>query len=150
MTVTFGIPSEEHVTMTAGIPLSSTGRISSGRRVIRPSRLRRRHDARTGARARCLHIDLEHLELDGEYWLRDECSRDAFGQRGEYRPHTFHETLTNAVDDGAVFALRRPVAHIPAFELIGFVGWEVLDRQSQLTVFLKRLGKAGRERFGGQ
>src|SRR5215203_1695579 len=136
MTVTFGIPSEEHVTITAGIPLSSTGRISSGRCVIRASRLRRRHDARTGAWARCLHIDLANLELDGECWLRDECSRDALGQHGEYRPHTLHEALTNAVDDGEVFAARRPVAHIPPLELIGFVGREVPERESKLTVFL--------------
>src|SRR4026207_1845389 len=132
MTVTFGIPSEEHVTMTAGIPRASTGRISSGRRVIDASRLRRRHDASTGAGTRCLHIDLRNLELDGKCWLRGECSRDAFGQHGEYRSHVFYEALTNAVDDGEVFVVRRPVAHIPALELIGFVGWEGLDRESQL------------------
>src|SRR6185503_11632678 len=105
MTVTFGIPSEEHVTITAGIPLSSTGRISSGRRVIGASCLRRRQDARTGAGARCLHIDLRNLELDGECWLRDECSDDAFWQHGEYRSHAFQEALANTVDDDDVFAL---------------------------------------------
>src|SRR6185295_10718114 len=150
MTVTFGIPSEEHVTMTAGIPLSSTGRISLGRRVIGASRFRRRHDARTGAGAGCLHINRGHLELDGECRLRDEGSYDAFGHHGEHRSHALHEALTNAIDDVDVVALHWPVAHIPALELIGLMGWEVLHRESQLAVFLKRLDKAGRERFGDE
>jgi len=33
MTVVFGFPSAEHVTITLGVPFSSTGRISDGSRV---------------------------------------------------------------------------------------------------------------------
>ena len=136
--------------MTAGIPLSSTGRISSGRRVIGTSRLRRRHDARTGAGTRRLHVDLSTSNSTASAGFEMNAPTMPSGNTGYDRSHALHEALTNAVDDGDVFALRRPVAHIPAFELIGFVGWEVLDRESQLAVFLKRLDKSGRERFGGE
>src|SRR5262245_39399685 len=122
--------------MTAGIPFSSTGRISSGSRVIGASRPRRRHEPRTGARAGCLQIDLEHLELDRKSRQRDECPRHACGQGWVHRSYALDETITNAVHDVEVFALNRPVAHVSALELIGFVRREVLDRQSKLAVVL--------------
>ena len=72
MTVVFGTPSAEHVTMTAGTPLSKTGRISAGSRAVPISGLRRRYQPGARARTGRLQIDLEHLELDGRVRLQDE------------------------------------------------------------------------------
>ena len=67
MTVTFGIPSAEHVTITAGTPLSSTGRISAGSLVMRRVQLSAGGDQPgPGAGAGSLQVDLTHVEFDGQ------------------------------------------------------------------------------------
>ena len=107
--------------------------------------LHRRDEARSRAGSGRLQVDLEHLELDGQRWLRDECAQHVFGHVGDERPEALHETPANAIDDLDVVVLHWPVAQIAALELIGFVRRELLDRDSQLAVLLQRLDKPGRE-----
>ena len=75
---------------------------------------------------------------------------DVFRGIGEHVSQALDEALANAVDDVEIFALRRPVAQIAALELIGFVRRELLDRESELAVVLKRLDEIGRERLGDE
>ena len=110
MTVVFGFPSAEHVTITAGVPLSSTGRISGGRRVMRISALHRRNEASPRAGSGRLQIDFEHLELDGQRRLRDKCVQDIFGRVREDRPEAPHKAPANAIDDLHVVVPHRTVA----------------------------------------
>src|SRR5688500_14606653 len=134
MTVVFGVPSAEHVTITAGVPLSSTDRISGGRRVMRISALHGRDEAGSRAGSRRLQVDLEHLELDGQRWVRDECAQNVFGDFGVDRPKTPHKTLANAIDDLHIVVPHWTVAEVAALELIGLVRWELLDRDGQFPV----------------
>ena len=44
-----------------------------------------------------LQVNLEHLELDGQRWLRNECLQNAFGRVGEYWPKAPDKPLANAI-----------------------------------------------------
>src|SRR5262245_9386014 len=105
MTVVLGLPSAEHVTITPGVPLSSTGRISDGRRVIGISSFHRRNETRPRTGARRLQIDLDDLELDRQRWRRDKRLQEMFGRIGVHRPETFHEAPADAVHDLGVAVL---------------------------------------------
>src|SRR5688500_2520198 len=152
MTVTFGTPSAEQVTITAGIPLSSTGRISAGSRVscIGLRILDGRHQPRSSARSRRLQVYLEPLECDGQARLVDVRLEHPFRRFGEDGTNGFYETLPNAADVLDILGLQWPVAQIAAFELIGFVRGELLDGESELTVVLERLEQTAGEVVGNE
>src|SRR5512134_3066671 len=121
MMVVFGFPSAEHVTMMAGTPLSSTGRISGGRRVRRNSLLHGRNETRSRARSGRLQVNLADLELDGQRRRLHERVQHVLGGAWKDRPDAPHETSPDAIDDVDVVAQRLTVAEVAAFELVGFV-----------------------------
>src|SRR5688572_14548984 len=150
MTVVFGFPSAEHVTITAGVPFSSTGRISGGRRVMPISALDGRDEAGSRAGSGRLQVDLEHLELDGQRRVRDKCAQNAFGDLGVHRPKAPHKTPTNAIHDLHIVVPHWTVAEVAALELIGLVRRELLDGDGQFPVLPQRLDKSWRELLGNE
>src|SRR5678815_2302869 len=121
MTVVFGFPSAEHVTITLGVPFSSTGRISDGSRVNGISGLDRWHKARSRTGAGRLQKDLEDLEFDDDCWRRYKRVQHVNRSLRVQGPEALDETTSDALDDLAVLALRDAVVQILTFELIGLV-----------------------------
>src|SRR5262245_46136298 len=101
MTVVFGFPSAEHVTITAGVPLSSTGRISGGRRVIlmAVSSLGGGREAAPRPWSGCLQIHLEDLELDGQRRWRHKRVQDVVRCAGIHRFECFDEAPSSTLGD---------------------------------------------------
>src|SRR6185436_6576410 len=121
MTVVFGFPSAEHVTITAGVPFSSTGRNSDGRRVIGISWLHRWDEARPRTWARRLQINLEDLEIDGQGRRRHKCLQQVFRRLREHGLHALCPTTAEAIRDVEVAALCPTMAQVVALELVGLV-----------------------------
>src|SRR5215510_9313850 len=121
MTVVFGVPSAEHVTITAGVPLSRTGRISGGSRVIGFSSIHRWDQAGSGTWSRRLQKYLEHLEVDSQRWRRHKSLQDIFGSVRVHRPEALDETLAGALGILEIGILYFTVAYVAAFELIRLV-----------------------------
>ena len=145
MTVTFGTPSAEHVTMTAGMPFSSTGRISAGRRRHRQVSAPPAEPAARRHRTGRLQKDLAHLELHGHGRRLDGGLQQIFRRIGEDVTEAFQEPVPNAVGDLDVLALHGPVTQVLSLELIGLVRRELLDGQRELAVVLERLDEVCRE-----
>src|SRR5262245_43948270 len=138
MTVTFGTPSAEQVTMIAGTPLSNTGRISSGSRVvvivIAISRFWRRN---SGARARSGRLEKHFLDLDldGNAGARDGCTeqiRDVTVR--VQRLKTLHESLACALGEVVIGWLDRVVAEVASLELVRLEGADLFERERHLAV----------------
>src|SRR6476659_10185579 len=106
MTVVFGFPSAEHVTITAGVPFSSTGRISGGRRVIGISSLHRWDEAGPRTWTRRLQIYLEHLEIDSQRWPRHECLQHVFRCIRVYGPEALDPAPAKAIRDVEITVLN--------------------------------------------
>src|SRR4030095_3384718 len=121
MTVVFGFPSAEHVTITPGVPFSSTGRISGGRRVIGFSSVHRWEEARSGAWSRRLQVDFEHLEVDRQRGRRDERVQHGFRGVGIHRPEALHKSPADAIRDLDVTVLDSAMVEVAALELIRLV-----------------------------
>src|SRR5215510_354463 len=118
MTVVFGVPSAEQVTITPGVPLSSTGRISDGRRVITISFLHRWNEAGPCPWSWRLQIYLAHLEFDSQRRGRHKRAENVFGGVGQQRPHAPHETSTDAFHTFGVIVLDCTMVQVVTFELI--------------------------------
>ena len=139
------MPSAEHVTMTAGMPLSSTGRISAGRRVALMS-------ASGGGTSRvpapgpgvCRYTS-RTSNSTARRGLRTNAFKKSSGASGIQRPDVLHEPLANAGRRARHPRAAAAGAQIPPFELIGLVRRKLLDRERNLAVVLERLDQAGRE-----
>ena len=69
------------------------------------SALHRRDEASPRTGSRRLQIDLEHLELDGQRWLRDKRVQNIFGHVWVDWPKALHKTPANAIHDLDVVVL---------------------------------------------
>src|SRR5262245_39641314 len=121
MTVVFGFPSAEQVTITAGVPFSRTGRISDGRRVIGISSLDRWDEARPRTWSGRLQINLDHLEVDGHRCRRHIGVQHVFRCVGIQLPKAPRETPSDALHGLMVVVLNSTVAEVASFELICLV-----------------------------
>jgi hypothetical protein len=125
----FGFPSAEHVTIAAGVPFSSTGRISGGRRVIGISPLHRWDEASPRTWSGSLQVDFEDLELDGQRRRRHKRVKSVFGLV-RHRPDGLYKAPANAVCDFDVSVLYSTMMPITALELVRLVRRERLDCDS--------------------
>src|SRR5262245_65165815 len=101
------------------MPLSMTVRIASGSLASSISGLAR-HDAAPGTRARCLQVDLLHLEADDHIGPREERAQRAV-RLVQYGAHGSHEPLPALLVDGQVGCRSRTVIEVTALELVGLV-----------------------------
>src|SRR5262245_20562971 len=141
MSVAFGTPSAEQVPITAGMPLSRTGRISGGSSTA-ISRLRLGEKSLPGPGTWGLQEDFLDLELDGELGVGEQARQHVLGFGAEEVPRPTQPALADALRDLAVPVVGRACATSFALELIGLVGGEGFDRDRELAVVGERLGEA--------
>src|SRR4029453_14541755 len=101
-------------------PLSSTGRISDGRRLIGISALHRGNKTRSRTWSRRLQIYFEHLELDGDRWRRHKRPQSVFRLVG-HRPEALYKTPANAIGDLGIAIFYSTVMQVTALELVRLV-----------------------------
>src|SRR5262245_22841119 len=136
MTVAFGFPSAEHVTIAEGVPFSSTGRISDGSRISGISSLHRRDQTRTCPRSWRLQEYLEDLDVNGQRWSRHKSLQHGFRCVRVEHPEALHKTTPDAIRSFNIAVIDVAMAQVMAFELIRLVRRERLDGDGQLPVLL--------------
>src|SRR5687768_14999900 len=121
MTVAFGTPAAEHVTITAGVPLSMTGLMSSGNRVTCTSGLHLRNQPRARPGTWCLHVNLLHLEFNGNRRRENERLQHADRRLGPQGMEALHEAFPDSRDGREIVGLYCTMTQIASFQLVGLV-----------------------------
>ena len=91
-----------------------------------------------------------HFELDRQRRFQNVIAQDAGRRIAIERFHSPDEPLPNPIDDRQVVVGDRSMPQELAFELVGFVRGELLDRHRKLTVVLERFEQTVGEGFGDE